>query len=181
VTSFSDYMSFSCLCNGHTCFAGSDDFGNGWFSRVSTSITTWMSQPSSSFTTICDKNVPEGSQFSDATGSGDGTLANGQNATNSSMRVFTLAQLRAATYNFRSDMLLGKGGFGTVYKGWLKEKLPPSGIKKTVVAVKKLDTINMQGLNEWKVYGFPNVVFTVIQSYCSLLCLKICSLKFFLC
>ncbi|KAL9339763.1 hypothetical protein Peur_068778 [Populus x canadensis] len=130
--------------------AGSDDCGNSWFSRVSTSITTWMSQPSSSFTTICDKNVPEGSQFSDATGSGDGTLANGQNATNSSMRVFTLAQLRAATYNFRSDMLLGKGGFGTVYKGWLKEKLPPSGIKKTVVAVKKLDTINMQGLNEWK-------------------------------
>ena len=116
VTSFSDYMSFSCLCNGHTWFAGSDDFGNSWFSRVSTSITSWMSQASSSFTFIWDKNVPESSQFSDATGSGDGTLANGQNATNSSARVFTLAKLRAATYNFRSDMLLGKGGFGDVYK-----------------------------------------------------------------
>ncbi|KAG6741058.1 hypothetical protein POTOM_056542 [Populus tomentosa] len=132
--------------------AGSDDFGNSWFSRVSTSITSWMSQPSSSFTFIWDKNAPESSQFSDATGSGDGTLANGQNASNSSARVFTLAQLRAATYNFRSDMLLGKGGFGDVYKGWLKEKLPPSGIKKTVVAVKKLDTFSMQGLNEWKGY-----------------------------
>nr|TKR85298.1 hypothetical protein D5086_0000249640 [Populus alba] len=133
--------------------AGSDDFGNSWFSRVSTSITSWMSQPSSSFTFIWDKNVPESSQFSDATGSGDGTLANMQNATNSSARVFTLPQLRAATYNFRSDMLLGKGGFGDVYKGWLKEKLPPSGIKKTVVAVKKLDTFSMQGLNEWKFYN----------------------------
>ncbi|KAJ6958533.1 hypothetical protein NC653_040247 [Populus alba x Populus x berolinensis] len=50
-------------------------------------------------------------------------------------------------------MLLGKGGFGDVYKGWLKEKLPPSGIKKTVVAVKKLDTFSMQGLNEWKFYN----------------------------
>ncbi|KAH8481550.1 hypothetical protein H0E87_029137 [Populus deltoides] len=133
--------------------AGSDDFGNGWFSIASTSITTWMSHPSSSFTTIWGKNVPESSQFSDATGSGDGTLANGQNATNSSVTVFTLAQLRAATYNFRSDMVLGKGGFGDVYKGWLKEKLPPRGIKKTAVAIKKLDSFSMQGLKEWKFYN----------------------------
>jgi len=164
VTSFSDYLSFACLCNGRTCFVGSDDFGNGWFSIASTSITTWMSHPSSSFTTIWGKNVPESSQFSDATGSGDGTLANGQNATNSSVTVFTLAQLRAATYNFRSDMVLGKGGFGDVYKGWLKEKLPPRGIKKTAVAIKKLDSFSMQGLKEWKVCGFPNFVFTLCHT-----------------
>lgn len=151
--------------------AGSDDFGNGWFSIASISITTWMSNPSSSFTTIWGKNVPESSQFSDATGSGDGTLANGQNATNSSVTVFTLAQLRAATYNFRSDMVLGKGGFGDVYKGWLKEKLPPRGIKKTAVAVKKLDSSSMQGLKEWKAEVFflgthshPNLV--KLLGYC---------------
>ncbi|KAJ6731965.1 KINASE CX32 putative-RELATED [Salix purpurea] len=139
---------------GHVS-AGSDDFGNSWLSGVSASITTWISQPSSSFTTIWGKNVPESSQFSDATGSGDGTLANGQNSTDTSVRVFTLAQLRAATYNFRSAMLLGKGGFGKVYKGCLKEKLPPSGIKKTFIAVKQLDASSMQGLKEWKVYRFP--------------------------
>nr|TKR85299.1 hypothetical protein D5086_0000249650 [Populus alba] len=152
--------------------AGSDDFGNGWFSIASISITTWMSLPSSSFTTIWGKNVPESSQFSDATGSGDGALANGQNATNSSVTVFTLAQLRAATYNFRSDMVLGKGGFGDVYKGWLKEKLPPRGIKKTAVAVKKLDSSSMQGLKEWKAevyflgtHSHPNLV--KLLGYCS--------------
>uniref|UniRef100_A0A6N2N6I6 non-specific serine/threonine protein kinase n=1 Tax=Salix viminalis TaxID=40686 RepID=A0A6N2N6I6_SALVM len=131
-----------------------------------------MSHPSSSFTTIWGKNVPESSQFSDATGSGDGTLANGQNGTSSSVRVFTLAQLRAATYNFRSDMLVGRGGFGYVYKGWLKEKLPPRGIKKTAVAVKKLDSSGMQGLKEWKAevyflgaHSHPNLV--KLLGYCS--------------
>ncbi|KAJ6435891.1 hypothetical protein OIU84_001002 [Salix udensis] len=152
--------------------AGSDDFGNSWLSGVSTRLTTWMSHPSSSFTAIWGKNVPESSQFSDATGSGDGTLANGQNGTSSSVTVFTLAQLRSATYNFRSDMLLGRGGFGNVYKGWLKEKLPPRGIKKTAVAVKQLDSSGMQGLKEWKAevyflgtHSHPNLV--KLLGYCS--------------
>ncbi|XP_011012978.1 PREDICTED: probable serine/threonine-protein kinase Cx32, chloroplastic isoform X3 [Populus euphratica] len=136
---------------------------------ISTSITTWISQPSSSFTAIWGKNVPESSQFSDATGSGDGTLPNGQSATN--LRVFTLAQVRAATYNFRSDLLLGTGGFGNVYKGWLKEKLPPRGIKKTAVAVKKSGSYSTQGFNEWKaevyflgLHSHPNLV--KLLGYC---------------
>jgi len=155
-------MSFVCLCNGNTSFVGGDDYDNSRLSMISTSITTWISQPSSSFTAIWGKNVPESSQFSDAAGSGDGTLPNGQSATN--LRVFTLAQLRAATYNFRSDLLLGTGGFGNVYKGWLKEKLPPRGIKKTAVAVKKLGSYSTQGFNEWKVNGFSNVVFTIFHT-----------------
>ncbi|XP_061963717.1 probable serine/threonine-protein kinase PIX13 isoform X2 [Populus nigra] len=149
--------------------AGGDDFDNRWVSMISTSITTWISQPSSSFTAIWGKNVPESSQFSDATGSGDGTLPNGQSATN--LRVFTLAQLRAATYNFRSNLLVGTGGFGNVYKGWLKEKLPPRGIKKTAVAVKKLGSYSTQGFNEWKaevyflgLHSHPNLV--KLLGYC---------------
>ncbi|XP_011012977.1 PREDICTED: probable serine/threonine-protein kinase NAK isoform X2 [Populus euphratica] len=149
--------------------AGGDDFDNSRLSMISTSITTWISQPSSSFTAIWGKNVPESSQFSDATGSGDGTLPNGQSATN--LRVFTLAQVRAATYNFRSDLLLGTGGFGNVYKGWLKEKLPPRGIKKTAVAVKKSGSYSTQGFNEWKaevyflgLHSHPNLV--KLLGYC---------------
>jgi hypothetical protein len=61
-------------------------------------------------------------------------------------------------------MVLGKGGFGDVYKGWLKEKLPPRGIKKTAVAIKKLDSFSMQGLKEWKVCGFPNFVCTLCHT-----------------
>lgn len=135
-----------------TSFVGSDVSCSGWFSMGSSSLTTWISQPSSSFTTIWGNNAPENNQFSSATVSGDEDLAKEPIITNSNLRVFTFAQLRAATYNFRSDMVVGKGGFGKVYKGWIKEKLPPRGIKKTAVGVKKLDSSSsMQGFQEWKV------------------------------
>ncbi|KAH0456603.1 hypothetical protein IEQ34_014510 [Dendrobium chrysotoxum] len=55
--------------------------------------------------------------------------------------------------NFKSDKVLGKGGFGTVYKGWLDEKtLTPtkSGIG-IIVVVKKMKSDSMQGLAEWQV------------------------------
>ncbi|KAJ0028225.1 hypothetical protein Pint_36422 [Pistacia integerrima] len=39
------------------------------------------------------------------------------------MKMFTLAELRAATKNFRPVTMLGEGGFGRVFKGWLTRKL----------------------------------------------------------
>nr|CAD1818774.1 unnamed protein product [Ananas comosus var. bracteatus] len=39
-----------------------------------------------------------------------------------SLRIFTLAELRSATKGFRSDNVLGEGGFGRVYKGSVEEK-----------------------------------------------------------
>ncbi|KAL1541201.1 putative serine/threonine-protein kinase pix13 [Salvia divinorum] len=62
-----------------------------------------------------------------------------------SLRIFTFAELRAATRNFRSDTVVGEGGFGKVYKGWLDSK---SG--STVVAVKKLNSESLQGFQEWQ-------------------------------
>ncbi|CAI9104519.1 OLC1v1003210C4 [Oldenlandia corymbosa var. corymbosa] len=38
------------------------------------------------------------------------------------LRVFSVEELRAATKNFRSDSLVGVGGFGRVYKGQLAKK-----------------------------------------------------------
>lgn len=38
------------------------------------------------------------------------------------LRAFTLAELRAATRNFRADTLLGEGGFGKVFKGLIEDK-----------------------------------------------------------
>ncbi|CAN6463958.1 unnamed protein product [Victoria cruziana] len=69
-----------------------------------------------------------------------------------SLKVFTFAELKAATRGFRPDSLLGEGGFGRVFKGWLDEKtLAPSragtGI---VVAIKKLNKESMQGWQEWQ-------------------------------
>lgn len=69
------------------------------------------------------------------------------------LRIFTFAELRAATRNFRPDTVLGEGGFGRVYKGWVDEKtMNPtrSGIGM-VVAVKKLNPESVQGVQEWQV------------------------------
>jgi hypothetical protein len=48
-------------------------------------------------------------------------------------------------------MLLGKGGFGSVYKGLLNQKLPIEGIRNLRLAVKKLDSNSKQGLRQWQV------------------------------
>jgi hypothetical protein len=69
------------------------------------------------------------------------------------LRVFTFAELKAATRNFKPDSLLGEGGFGQVYKGWVDEKTmnPVRSGTGMVIAVKKLNQESLQGLQEWQV------------------------------
>ncbi|KAK6141766.1 hypothetical protein DH2020_024493 [Rehmannia glutinosa] len=69
----------------------------------------------------------------------------------SNLKSFTLSDLKNATRNFRSDSLLGEGGFGYVFKGWIDEHTfapskPGTGM---VVAVKKLKQESFQGHREW--------------------------------
>lgn len=71
----------------------------------------------------------------------------------SNLRSFTFGELRAATRNFRPDSVVGEGGFGLVFKGWVDEHTlaaskPGSGI---VIAVKKLNQEGWQGHREWLV------------------------------
>ncbi|KAL9173631.1 hypothetical protein ABFS82_02G000900 [Erythranthe guttata] len=66
------------------------------------------------------------------------------------LRIFSFSELKAATKNFRSDSILGEGGFGKVYKGWLDEKFSGNNGSGSVVAVKKLNSESMQGFEEWK-------------------------------
>ncbi|KAK8658415.1 hypothetical protein V6N13_036622 [Hibiscus sabdariffa] len=47
-------------------------------------------------------------------------------------------------------MVLGEGGFGKVFKGWLEEKAPGKSGSGTLIAVKKLNSESMQGFEEWK-------------------------------
>lgn len=54
-------------------------------------------------------------------------------------KMFTYKQLSKATQNFRKENLLGRGGFGSVYKGVLLDPL------KTI-AVKKISATSKQGL-----------------------------------
>ncbi|KAI3825000.1 hypothetical protein L1987_06475 [Smallanthus sonchifolius] len=67
------------------------------------------------------------------------------------VKPFSLMELKNATRNFRSDGLLGEGGFGYVFKGWIDEvthlaSKPGFGIP---IAVKKLKPEGFQGHKEW--------------------------------
>eukprot|EP00267_Zea_mays_P053234 XP_020406347.1 probable serine/threonine-protein kinase PIX13 [Zea mays] len=68
------------------------------------------------------------------------------------LRTFTFIELKTATKNFRPDSVLGEGGFGRVYKGWVDEKTmaPTKNDTGMVVAVKKLNSESMQGFEEWQ-------------------------------
>lgn len=74
------------------------------------------------------------------------------------LKVYTFSELKSATRNFRPDSVLGEGGFGRVYKGWIdKTTLAPSKVGVGIpVAVKKCSADSAQGLKEWKVsFLFP--------------------------
>ncbi|KAL1347983.1 hypothetical protein HN51_023995 [Arachis hypogaea] len=69
----------------------------------------------------------------------------------SSLKSFSFSDLKEATKNFRRENLIGEGGFGFVYKGWIDENTfaptkPGTGI---VVAIKKLKPESFQGHQEW--------------------------------
>jgi len=69
----------------------------------------------------------------------------------SQLRKFTFNELKTATRNFRPESLLGEGGFGCVFKGWIEENgtapvRPGTGL---TVAVKTLNHDGLQGHKEW--------------------------------
>lgn len=71
----------------------------------------------------------------------------------SRLRKFTFNDLKLATRNFRPESLLGEGGFGCVFKGWIEENgtapvKPGTGL---TVAVKTLNHNGLQGHKEWLV------------------------------
>ncbi|AQK57079.1 protein kinase homolog2 [Zea mays] len=64
---------------------------------------------------------------------------------------FTLFELETITKSFRVDYVLGEGGFGTVYKGYIDENVRV-GLKSLPVAVKVLNKDGHQGHREWLDY-----------------------------
>ncbi|KAB1202057.1 Phosphoinositide phosphatase SAC6 [Morella rubra] len=88
----------------------------------------------------------------EASGSLDESYSNGQILEAPNLKEFSFADLKTATKNFKSDSLLGEGGFGKVYKGWMDEKtlIPSKAGTGMVVAIKKLSAESMQGFQEWQ-------------------------------
>ncbi|KAK2996159.1 hypothetical protein RJ639_029517 [Escallonia herrerae] len=80
------------------------------------------------------------------------TCLDGEMLPTPNLKIYTFADLKSATRNFKLETVLGVGGFGTVFKGWVDEKTlaptkPGTGM---IVAIKKLNRESMQGFQEWQ-------------------------------
>lgn len=74
----------------------------------------------------------------------------GQILDNVDLRAFTLAELKAATKNFRAETVIGEGGFGKVYKGLIDDRAAKKRGEGLTVAIKKLNSESTQGIEEWQ-------------------------------
>lgn len=69
------------------------------------------------------------------------------------LKSFSFNHVKLATRNFRPDSVLGEGGFGCVFKGWINEDTLAAAKAGTglVIAVKRLGQESFQGHKEWLV------------------------------
>ncbi|XP_052200097.1 receptor-like protein kinase FERONIA isoform X3 [Diospyros lotus] len=96
------------------------------------------------------RTISAGNRQSMSTTSGSEPYPDGQVLRIPNIRAFSFSELRKATGNFTLDRLLGEGGFGKVYKGWLAEKTPLQNGRSSVIAVKVGNSHSVQGFNEWE-------------------------------
>ena len=123
-------------------------------SKTSGSITTSqsttgkLSSVSSSFMASAGSCSTSGGFVDEGAKYPDGQILEAPN-----LRTFTFMELKTATKNFPPDSVLGEGGFGRVYKGWVDEKkmAPTRNNTGMTVVVKKLNSKSMQGYEQWQV------------------------------
>ena len=53
--------------------------------------------------------------------------------------------------NVRAETVLGKGGFGTVFKGLIEDRAAKKRGEGLTIAIKKLNSGSSQGIAEWQV------------------------------
>ena len=76
--------------------------------------------------------------------SDNSTKASGSTLPCSLFRHFSLAEIIAAANNFDKEFIIGAGGFGDVYKGYI------NGSVATLVVIKRLKSGSQQGAQEFK-------------------------------
>ncbi|CAL9228875.1 unnamed protein product [Arabidopsis halleri] len=118
--------------------------GGCFSNRIKTDIasSTWLSSKFLS---------RDGSKGSSTTSFSYMPRTEGEILQNANLKNFSLSELKSATRNFRPDSVVGEGGFGCVFKGWIDEasltpSKPGTGI---VIAVKRLNQEGFQGHREW--------------------------------
>ncbi|KAM7259963.1 hypothetical protein ACFE04_015704 [Oxalis oulophora] len=100
---------------------------------------------------ISDTNDSSTGSSNQVSSSSCSLRSEGEILQSSNVKSFSLSDLKFATRNFHPDSVLGQGGFGSVFKGWIDENSltaakPGTGM---VIAVKKLNQESFQGHREW--------------------------------
>ncbi|KAG9454687.1 hypothetical protein H6P81_007591 [Aristolochia fimbriata] len=124
-----------------------------WSARITESPfhSSSTSGPNSKYVSG-DRNGLSSSSSKVSAASGPPTpRSEGEILNSSNLKSFSFSELKSATRNFRPDSVLGEGGFGSVFKGWIDEHSfaatkPGTGL---VIAVKKLNQDGYQGHKEW--------------------------------
>ncbi|GAB2226278.1 hypothetical protein Droror1_Dr00022079 [Drosera rotundifolia] len=118
------------------CWSGSDDL----IHKVASSNSVSPKVPSASQRVIVVEKLPSNPEEVED--------LRRDSATNP-LTAFTFEEIKIITANFRPDRLLGGGGFGSVYKGFVSDDFK-DGLKPFQVAVKVHDGCNShQGHREW--------------------------------
>lgn len=96
----------------------------------------------------------------------------------SQLRKFNFSELKSATRGFKPESLLGEGGFGCVFKGWISENgtAPAKAGIGIPVAVKTLNHDGLQGHREWLVW---HLTITICLVKIKTLCLFVSSVPQF--
>ncbi|KAH0884835.1 hypothetical protein HID58_060931 [Brassica napus] len=83
----------------------------------------------------------------------------GEILSKANVKSFTFNELKLATRNFRPDSVVGEGGFGSVYRGWIDQTTfaPTKSSSGLLVAVKSLNPDGFQGHREWLVHTYDDV------------------------
>ncbi|KAJ4880315.1 hypothetical protein Rs2_37370 [Raphanus sativus] len=146
--------------------ASTNNHSNGTGFSSSTTTTTLATTNSS---------VGPQSQFSEAASEYSGGIVgdSGLILESPNLKIYSFQDLTTATKNFRPDSMLGQGGFGKVYRGWIDTKTlaPSKAGSGMIAAVKRLNSESVQGFAEWRsevnflgMLSHPNLV--KLLGYC---------------
>ena len=120
-----------------------------YYGEKSEPKTTNSMSVQSSIPMLTDLDVRRsGSEFNSQNVSDTSTESNGRSTFPnlsqrlSNLRLFTYSEMKMATKNFNRTLKIGEGGFGCVYKGFIKSSEEPQG--KFDVAVKQLGRRGLQ-------------------------------------